>query len=167
MAITLITTPGAINANSYPSLAEANAYTETLLHATDWLNSNDDNKKAALVWATRILDQQIDWYATRATETQSLRIPAVWKIDDPDGYEISETIVPQFVKNATSELAKHLITSDRTLEADTFGYKRMRAGQLELEMQKYEKLPVIPDSVWQMVQYYGEKRSSSRKLLRV
>lgn len=161
MAITLITTPGAVDANAYVSLAEADAYMETVLHASEWWDANDDDQKAAIAWATRLLDQQINWYGTKTTETQSLRIPMVWNIVDPDGYEISDLIVPVFAKNATSEFAKHLIIKDRTLPSDTFGFKRLRAGQLEMEMFRLDQPTVIPDSVWQMIKYYGMKRQGS------
>lgn len=168
MAITLVATAGSASANTYSSLAEANGYIETTLHNSDWNNASDDEKKAALVWATRLLDQYINWYGYRATETQALRIPMVWSVTDPDGYSIDDATIPQFVINATAELAKHLIIKDRTLDPGTMGFTYMKVGSLELKTDKHDMPEIIPEAVFGMLKLYGEKRkSTSNKLVRV
>jgi len=154
----LINTSGATNANVYPSLAEAHAYFDTQLYATNWTGSYADQQNKALLMATRLIDEQIIWNGQKYSEIQSLRWPRDG-IYDPDGYYVSSTIIPQFLKNAVAELAGQLIGSNRTAESDTKGFKRLKAGELELEIDKTDVPEVLPDSVWEMVRHYGIKRS--------
>ena len=48
MTITIIATPGASNANSYVTLANAETFFESRLHKTDWTDATDANKNIAL-----------------------------------------------------------------------------------------------------------------------
>ena len=48
MALTIIATAKATNANSYVTLAEADAYLEGRLAVTNWDAASDDSKNRAL-----------------------------------------------------------------------------------------------------------------------
>ncbi|MCP4149814.1 MAG: hypothetical protein GY757_18865 [bacterium] len=161
MAITLIATVGASNANTYITLADAETYFESRLHKTDWDAATDANKDMALVWATRLLDDMVAWFGRKATDDQSLRWPQYSQVDR-DGYPIDPGIVPDFLANAAAEFAGYLIGTDRTLESDTKGFRRLAiAGAISLEVDTIDQPRPLPDSVWQMVKWYGVKAGSS------
>ena len=69
---TLVATPGASNANSYTTVAEATAYFESRLYRSTWENADPADQTVALIWATRVLDEQIDWLGTKVSTTQAL-----------------------------------------------------------------------------------------------
>lgn len=75
MALTLIVETGAglANTNSYASLADGDAYHQAHLHADDWLAATVEIKGAALVWASRLLDEAVDWHGQKAVPTSGLR----------------------------------------------------------------------------------------------
>ena len=166
MALTVIATVGASNANSYITKAEASSaggYWETRLFATNWTGASAANKNASIVWATSILDDWIDWIGYRVDEqdNQSLRWPR-YGVSDVDGYSIDSDIVPQFLKDATAELAGHLLGLDAnpTAAPDTQGYSEMQVGSLRLKIDKADRdvYTLIPDSVVAMVEPYGNIR---------
>ena len=61
MASALVVTPGDGSANSYCSRAVADTYHANRLHAAIWTDADDVTKDAALLMATRVLDQQFAW----------------------------------------------------------------------------------------------------------
>ncbi len=167
MAITIIATPGAANANSYVSKAEASAvggYWETRLFKTNWTSATDADKKVALVWATRLLDDWVDWVGSKVDDRdeQALRWPRYGATDvDGDSFESDE--IPPFLKDATAELAGHLLglDSDPTAPPDTQGFSKLKVGSLELEVDKRDRdeYTLIPDSVVAIIEPYGRIRS--------
>src|SRR5512137_2573590 len=122
MALTLIKETGAglVNANSYASAADGDAYHDGHLYATAWTAATTANKEKALVFATRLIDAERQFNGVKVTETQALQWPRV-DCPDPDGAaESSEVAVlpsdavpPAFVR-ATCELARELLIQDRT-----------------------------------------------------
>ena len=157
MAVTIIATPKAANANSYTTLVDAETYIETNLYATEWDAATDDQKNRSLVTATRLLDEQVEWNAWPTTTTQALLWPQRGQVD-LIGNIVDEDTIPQFLVNATSEFAKLLLVSDRTAEPDTTGYKRLKVDVLELEVDKNDRASIIPDSVYQIIKPYGEMK---------
>jgi len=61
MALVLNATPGAADANSYATVADADAYHEGHLYASAWTSASNTTKEQALVMATRWLDAQVRW----------------------------------------------------------------------------------------------------------
>lgn len=172
MALTLRATAGANNANSYATLTEAAAFMETNQHKfTTWTEYEDDVKKAALMWATRILDEQYEWIGEKRTKEQALRWPRSG-VADRDGYDVSYETIPTFLKNATIELASQLAVSDRfaTIDEAAGGIKSVTAGAVSVEFDRLDRINVVPDSVNNMIAFYttGSSVSSmSVKLERV
>ena len=132
MAVEIDATPAGAQANSYCTLAEAEAYHETRLHNTAWTAADDATKKKALIWATRLLDEQIEWegFATHF-DTQVLQWPRMAlyypgydNVYDMLGRAIGEDEIPQRLKNAQAELALYLISADTTaaLQTDSFSF---------------------------------------------
>lgn len=157
---TVITTAGATDANSYCSIAEADAYFDTHVYPGAWTTTDDDDKKkAALIWATRMLDDCVDWLGTKAAETQALRWPRT-DITDRDAIAVSSLTIPQFLKNATAELAKYLLEKDRfqAFEDLAAGISSVSAGSVSVDFDKEKRdayVSFFPDSVKIMVGFYS------------
>ena len=166
MALTLIATAGATDANSYCTVAEAATYFESRLHASSWTSVSD--KPAALVWATRLLDQQMVWNGTIGDTDQALRWPRRF-VYSPDNVLMDETVIPTFLKNATAEYARLLAASDRTADPDTAGFSEMKLGSMGLKVKSSDRAPVMPPSVWEIVRWYGSRKKGAgqyRRLIR-
>lgn len=170
MALVLVATAGASNANSYATAAEGDTYFETKLYATDWTDATTGTKEAALVWATRILDEGVDWAGSIMDKDQGVRWPR-WGAYDRDGWVINQTTVPQFIKNAAAETALHLIKQEHDFagaDFETSWIKRLKVDVIELDMEVDKKFKVIPDSVWPMISHVATKAShQTRRLTRI
>ena len=146
---TIIATPGALDANSYATVAEADAYHATHLYAATWTAATQTTKEIALIMATRLLDHHYNWAEWAATIDQALQ----WPRDGVIAYNEREFVptdeIPQQLKDATSEYARQLIDADRTLdnEIETQGIKALTAGSVSLSFKDSVVAKVIPDAV--------------------
>lgn len=123
---------GLANANSYISQAEGDTYFEAHLYGTAWTGASSGDKDKALAMATRLLDANTNWVGEKKTSTQALQWP---RTDvEHDGFEISSSIVPVEVKNATAELAGLLISEDLTAEVDQNQLSGISLGKGALEV---------------------------------
>ena len=147
---------GKTTANTYVTLDDADTYHENRLHVSDWTGASETDKEAALIWATRMLDDMVEWDGLKTNDTQALRWPRQGAYDR-DGVEIDEDSLPTVIANATAEFARYLIAADRGDDPDTLGFKLLKVSTITLEIDKYDRTDVLPDSVWQMVKWYGTK----------
>jgi hypothetical protein len=163
---TLVATAGDADANTYATLVEANAYISARLHVSTWEEAINDDKNRALLWATSLLDDLVGWAGLKGGTTQALRWPrtSVWDID---GQSVTSTAIPQFLKDATSEFAFHLLSEDRTLETnrDMMGFESMQVGPLSVKIDRYTKKPVLPTSVQTIIRDYSISSPRSSKTL--
>ena len=116
MAVTIVATVGASNANSFVTLAEADSFMESRLNASSWeTDASTDDQNRALVEATRWLSA-LFWIGRRTTDTQALSWPRDFAFDpdSPTNQFFSNTVIPTDVKDATSELAFQFIKSGTT-----------------------------------------------------
>jgi hypothetical protein len=91
MAVTVTATKGASDANSYATVAEADAYLDEIYGAEEWASLTDDNKGRLLISATKIIETLPVKYDKNA-DTQALKLP----IDsdgelDTDGFDEAKT----------------------------------------------------------------------------
>ena len=87
MAITIDATVGGANANSYLTLADAQAIIDGLVEDDDvtaWASATTDQKNRALYTATQRLDRE-RYLGARATDTQALQWPRTG-VRKPDTY---------------------------------------------------------------------------------
>ena len=87
MAVTIDATAGGANANSYITLAQADAYVEAMISSTDvskWSTGTDDTRNRALAAAAQRLDRE-RFIGARATDTQALQWPRTG-VRKPDTY---------------------------------------------------------------------------------
>jgi Putative DnaT-like ssDNA binding protein len=160
MALTLDASVGGVNSNSYTTEAEGDAYHEARLFATDWTGAVTATKEAALVWATRMLDYSFDWTGAKYTIEQALRWPRYSALDR-DGQLFDSDEIPVELKDAVAELARLLIAGDRGAETGTEGLKRLKVDVIELEFDKLDRVPTVPDEIYQMISHLGRLRSVS------
>lgn len=110
MTLTLVSTVGTPDANSYVTMDEANAYASTLVFPGLWATASDEQKKAALIQAARLMNS-LGWKGQRFDRSQALAWPRC------DGYAIAWSDVPAAVKNAQSEFAIRLLEKDRATDS--------------------------------------------------
>ena len=124
MAVTIDATAGGASANSYLTLADAQAIVDGMVEDADvtaWASATDDQKNRALYTATQRLDRE-RFIGARATNTQALQWPRTG-VRRPDTYVntyasgfpfrisedyFSETEIPDQVKRAQVVLAVYL-----------------------------------------------------------
>ncbi len=147
-------TPSGANANSYISVDDADSYFSTHLYPAEWDSADVDQKERALKMSTRILDEKIDWIGDKNTKEQALAWGRSGVIDD--GYDVPSTIVPEPVKNATAEFAKHLIADNSTENADGKGLEKLEVGSVKLTFDKTDTADVLPNIVQEMLRGWGD-----------
>ena len=126
MAITIVATAGAANANSYISLTEANELIEGLVADDDVIaweagSTSDDYRNRALYTAAQRIDRE-RFLGARATDTQALQWPRTG-VRKPDTYintysvgfpfrittdYFTDTEIPDQIKKAQAVLAAYL-----------------------------------------------------------
>ena len=161
---TLVATPSLATSNSYATVAEADDVMDAHLYSTDWDGSV--NQDEALMMATRLLDQMYVWEGDKADTTVQRLAWSRSSVYTPDDELVDGTTIPQFLIEATTELALLLIQKDLTKEP-TRGLKRVKTGSVEIEFDPYNAAKTVPRYIKQMLSPYGKVRSSSKLLVRV
>ena len=188
MPLTLIKEDGTgkVDANSYASAADGDAYHDGHLYATAWTGATLANKEKALVMATRLIDGEYQFNGFKGSDAQALQWPRE-RCPDPDrsgggivagvlsgrfggdSYVPSDT-VPAGVVRATCELARELIVADRTADPPGEGVTLIRAAdQSETIYNKRDKRPVISMVAQSLLCKYGAllKKAGMVRLQRV
>ena len=133
MAATIVATLKSATANSYVTLAEADTYFETVPDSTTWDNKTDDQKKRALISATRWIDS-LNFYGDRCDEDQALKWPRNnYEVDD---VELACTAIPKNIKYAEYELARALANETDAITGNkgTDGtYEEVKIGDMEVK----------------------------------
>ena len=187
MALTLIKEDGTgkVDANSYASAADGDAYHDGHLYATAWTGATLANKEKALVMATRLIDGEYQFNGFKGSEAQALQWPRE-RCPDPDrsgagivagifsgtlntGTWLPSDAVPMRVVQATCELARELLVTDRTTAPPGEGVTLVRAAdQSETIYNKRDKRPVISMIAQTLLCKYGTllKRAGMVSLVR-
>lgn len=103
------TTPGSPTADSYVSVAEADAYWAKR-PGNDWAVAAASAREGALVRATGYIDATYDWHGVRSTAAQSLDWPRYDVM--LDGYPVDSATIPAKVKDAVCEMALKALAGD-------------------------------------------------------
>jgi hypothetical protein len=130
-------TAGAADANSYASVAEADAYLAVRGDTATWTALTLGAKEAKLQWAAIYLDT-LTFKGTRSTSTQALQWPriGVW---DRDGFEVDG--IPQALKNAQAEMAFQLIANDWTQGLGPVSNETLSVGSISLGPETHRPFP--------------------------
>lgn len=132
----LIETVGADDANTYATLAEANAYHASRLYSTVWTAATvtDATREAALTMACRLLDAYPRaWSGAAVDAVQALGWPRSGMLTR-NGFAVATTEIPLALKEAQAELARQLIAADRTADNAVInqGITSLKAGSVAL-----------------------------------
>ena len=149
MAVVIVATPGAANANSYVTLAEATAIVDGFVEDADvqhWGSGNTDSRNRALFTATQRLDRE-RFLGARATDTQALQWPRTG-VRKPDTYintyavgfpfrittdYFTDTEIPTQIQYAQVVLAVFLHNNTDALGLSRLeDYKNVKIGSLDV-----------------------------------
>lgn len=135
---------GITAANSYVAVATADDYflVDTGFAAT-WLAYTSLQKQYALAWASRILDQKVQWRGVKAVAASGLAWPRQGT-HSKDGVAIDDDVVPLQVKQANMEMAKFLASGDPTTGQNVEFLKEIKVDVIELIWQDHAGQPQIP-----------------------
>lgn len=160
MPLVLVATPGATNANTYCTLAEADTYHESVIDNTSlayWTAATDDQQNRALATATKLIDEQIEFDGAPTELTQALLWPRIGMYTAA-GEEIDDDVIPQTLKDATAEQARMLLAADRSGDTSTDGISALKVGDLSIDFSSSTppKRKVLSDRVIEMLALWGE-----------
>jgi hypothetical protein len=163
---------GLANANSYISAADADAFFDGHVYNSTWLDKATSEKEQALVHATRMLDQQVQWNGSRAIAGQALQWPRVNVIDpdDVDRDYLASDELPQFLLDATCELAQEIFVANPAVRAEGEGIENFKLdGVLAVTFKAATAKKPIPDWLANIISKYGSiiASRSTVKLVRV
>ena len=152
MASALVVTPGDGSANSYCSRAFADTYHGDRLHSATWTDADEATKDAALLMATRVLDQQFVWAGVRSTPgSQRLEWPRDGLLNDEGDLALSSAEIPERLQNAAAEFARLLIETDTTVASGVAGgaIKSLKAGSVKIDYSEgvVAHTDLVPDAV--------------------
>lgn len=160
---------GLASANSYVSVEDADDYLVTNIHVFPiWDALTTENKQYLLAWASTYLDQRARWNGKKAVETSGLRFPREC-LTDRDGNPIASDVVPVALKQATVEMARALIESDRSADRGQDGLERLRVDVIEIYFNADYRLPTVPKNINMILEGLGTVRSDTGfgRILRV
>ena len=148
MAAVIDATLGGASANSYVTLADADAYFETTPDSTNWDDKTNDQKNRALISATRWIDA-LSFYGDRCSETQALKWPREdYKVD---GIELACTLIPVGIEVATYELARALANDTDAITGNTGTtgiYDEVELGELKVKYNKTSQTSGVINNVF-------------------
>ncbi len=169
MAITIVATAGAANANSYLELADAQILIDGLVEDDDitaWATATTDQKNRALYTATQRLDRE-RFLGSRVNSTQALQWPRTG-VRKPDTYintysigfpfrlttdYYTDTEIPDQLKKAQAILASYLNNNKSALNLTGLeAYSRVGVGGVAVS--PYRWGPVWADNIPPMVERY-------------
>ena len=152
MASAIVVTAGDSAANSYCSRAVADTYHTDRLHASTWTDADDTTKDAALLMATRVIDQQFVWVGVRTNpDTQRLEWPRDGLLNDEGDLTLDRAEIPERLQHATAEFARLLIETDTTVASGVAGgaITSLKAGSVKIDYASgvVAHTDLIPDAV--------------------
>lgn len=175
MAVTtLVATAGATDANAYVTSAVADQYHldhpqfGTTALTGLWSAATADQKSAAILWATKLLDRLFVWKGTIAATTQRLGWPRAGLADVNEWNALDHLTIPEQIQWATAEFARQLLIADRTQDSDIEAQRitSIRAGSVALTFGAGVMAKQIPDAVKVLIPpHWGYPRGSGTRQL--
>ncbi len=154
MAITIVATAGAANANSYLTLSDADDLIDGLIKDDDvvaWGTASADDQNRALYTATQRIDRE-RFLGAKATDTQALQWPRTG-VRKPDTYVntyatgfpfritadfFTDTEIPEQLKKAQAVLACYLNNNKDSLNLTGLeAYQRVGVGGVAVEPYRF------------------------------
>lgn len=161
---TVISTVGASDANSYVTVAEADSYFSDSFGRSLWLQTTQANREAAVITASRYLDQYMTWIGQKSTSDQSMEWPRI-NTFDKTGRPYANDIVPGPVKFAAFELA-YFIVENGGLSFASQTVDRVKVGPVDVEFSQNSVDEGIPSFVENLVAHIGSSDVAGRSAAR-
>lgn len=165
--ITIDATIGGDSTNSFLSLDDMETYIHQRPFHDLWDKiTDDDEKKAALLWATTILSH-LKWHGAIANTTQAQAFPRTG-IYDFESREYASDAYPSWLILAFVELTFVAATKDILADSETAGLKSIKLGSIALGIDTEYSKKVIPEylmnaiSPWLSAEYNSNMVSLSR-----
>lgn len=151
---TLITTPGSASANAYCDVAFADQYNlDRPAVGTTWATATPDQKSAAILWATVLMDRMWNWTGYVVDTTQVLLWPRQGMLK-PTMLEYEPlTSIPIEIQRATAEYARQLLVSDLAgnSQIETLGITSLKAGPVSFTFKDSVVAKPVPDTVFNLI----------------
>lgn len=173
---TINATAGSATANCYTTVAFADQFhadrppVGTSAATGLWHDASTDQKTAALLWATKVLEQYFEWNGSVVNTTQSLLWPRAGLYAMNGLTELDTTTVPVQIQWATAEFARQLLVGDRTGDSiiESQGLKMLKAGPIRMDFKDTVYPKPIPDAVVNLIpwQWGYPKNGGERELVR-
>jgi hypothetical protein len=100
--------PGSPTANAYVTTTQATVFLTMRLDTAAWTEAPVPDQEAALQWATRRLDEQVQWYGLPTYPDQALALPQVGLVDQWER-AVASNVIPVPVQQATALYALELL----------------------------------------------------------
>lgn len=173
-ASALVTTAGSALANAYVDLATADQYhLDRPPVGTTWVTASTDQKTAAILWATKLMDRMWYWNGYPTDAVQALLWPRGGMLK-PNGWEYVDLhVIPPELQQATAEYARQLLVSDRVGDSaiETGGITSVKAGSVEVHFKDSVFSKPVPDAVFDLIPpnwgYPRVRSTGTRDLVRV
>lgn len=150
----LVTTSGSPSANAYCDLTFAEQYAvDRPAVGTTWENASDDQKNAAILWATVLMDALWDWDGFPTDAVQALLWPRQGMFKRNGWEYVDQHTIPVELQRATAEYARQLLVSDLAGNSDveTQGLTSLRAGSVTLTFKDSVYAKPVPDTVFNLI----------------
>ena len=180
MPLVVDATVGGVNANSFQTVAEIDDYFLSRVPssvAAQWSDLTPAEKDAAAVMATTWITALVHWTQYPTTLTQALPWPQYGQLKRNGLEYVSDSVIPQELKNCHAEVALYLSQEDRIAESDVIklGIQRIKAGSVDLQFR--EKIPVqnqpaiVPETFWNLlvpswIDYIEDSSPGFREVIR-
>ena len=118
MPASINATVGSASANSYLTIAAADAIADTMLGTLEWTTATTDERTRALITATNGLET-LEWIGARASSTQALSWPRTDASCGDKAYDDDE--IPLEVELSCFDLAEALLVTPTLLQSPAGG----------------------------------------------
>jgi len=168
---TLVITAGSASANAYCDVAFADQYhADRPAVGTTWAIATPDQKSAAILWATKLMDALWCWSGFPTDAVQALLWPRQGMLK-LNGWEYVDLhTIPVELQRATAEYARQLLVSDLAGNSDieTLKITSLRAGPVAFTFGEGVTAKPVPDTVFDLIPPdwgYPRSRNSGVKSL--
>lgn len=177
LTLTLEDGSGLPDANSYANVAACDAYHAAHLYATAWTAATSDQKAIALVMATRTINNNFNFYGYKVGMEQGLDWPRA-RVPNPHinatgrvgygqtaiGAFYDESSLPRELVQATCEMARELLTANRTQDDASKGIASLGLGQgaISITFNPGDRKQALTDEVLRLLEPLGTPRGGSR-----
>lgn len=148
-------TLGGANANSYVTLAEADAYFENHPYASVW-----DGQEEVLIYACVLLDNLVAWNGYKYywdQAIQRLQFPRTQTlVDQMEGSILPQPYIPNEIKHAQCELTLHLLNNTSLLADNSFD--KLEVGPIKVDFNQMQagSQDLLPPVVQGLIARFGK-----------